>query len=341
MMKPVTQFLKCIPKESLVLLLTHPNPDPDAIASAYALKHLIKERRQAAGTIGYWGVVGRKENATMLDLLGIEMVEIGGVDASFFDRIVLVDSQPGQVGDPLGDVKIDVIVDHHPVKPRNGKPLFEDIRVTYGSTSTIVTEYLLGSRTSIPPRVSTALLYGIKTDTLLLSRETDEADVSAFLHLYPLADLKALRRIEQPAIPLVHLDAAARAYTRRKIFGNMMFLNLGRITNENAIPQTADFYLPAEGIEWIVCFGRRGKTVYISVRNEDRRRSAGRAVHHAFSDMGKAGGHRTMAAAILPVSSFAEGKKKSVTLERIQDVVIERFLETAGNSASESNGSAT
>ncbi|MFH1572838.1 MAG: DHH family phosphoesterase [Acidobacteriota bacterium] len=340
-MKPVTQFLSHIPKEGRILLLTHPNPDPDAIASAYGLRHLIKERRQATGTIGYWGVVGRKENATMLDLLGIEMVEIGGVDASFFDRIVLVDSQPGQVGEPLGDIKINMIVDHHPVKPRNGKPLFEDIRVSYGSTSTIVTEYLVTSRTSIPPRVSTALLYGIKTDTLLLSREADKADVNAFLHLYPLADLKALRRIEQPAIPLVHLEAAARAYARRKIFGNMMFLNLGRVSNENAIPQVADFYLPAEGIEWVICFGRRGKTVYISVRNEDRRRSAGRAISHAFSDMGKAGGHRTMAAAILPVLSFADDQKKSVTLQRIQDVVIERFLEAAGNSASESNGYAT
>jgi nanoRNase/pAp phosphatase (c-di-AMP/oligoRNAs hydrolase) len=252
-----------------------------------------------------------------------------------------VDSQPGQVGDPLGDVKIDCIVDHHPVKPRNGKPRFEDIRVAYGSTSTIVTEYLLSSRTPIPPRVSTALLYGIKTDTLLLSREADAADVNAFLHLYPLADLKALRRIEQPAIPLEHLAAAARAFSRRKIFGNMMFLNLGRVANENAIPQVADFYLPAEGIEWVICFGLRGKIVYISVRNEDRRRSAGRAVMLAFSEMGKAGGHRTMAAAILPVSSFADGGKGPVPLRRIQDIVIERFLEAAGNSASESNGSAT
>jgi nanoRNase/pAp phosphatase (c-di-AMP/oligoRNAs hydrolase) len=336
-MRPVTEFLKCIPKESRVLLLTHPNPDPDAIASAYALRHLIKERRQAAGTIGYWGVVGRKENATMLDLLDIEMVEIGGVDPSFFDRIVLVDSQPGQVGEPLGDIQFDVVIDHHPVKPRNGKPRFEDIRVTYGSTATIVTEYLLSSRTSIPPRVSTALLYGIKTDTLLLSREADEADVSAFLHLYPLADLKALRRIERPAIPLEHLDAASRAFSRRKIYGNMMFLNVGRLNNENAVPQVADFFLPAEGIDWIICFGRRGKTVYISVRNDDRRRSAGRAVQLAFSDMGKAGGHRTMAAAILPVESF-DGEKKPITLQRIQAVVIERFLEAAGNSESESNG---
>ncbi|MCK4547523.1 MAG: DHH family phosphoesterase [Candidatus Eisenbacteria sp.] len=335
MTKPVTQFLRCIPKGSRVLLLTHPNPDPDAIASAYALRHLIKEKKQAMGTIGYWGVVGRKENATMLDLLGIEMVEIGGVDPGFFDRIVLVDSQPGQVGEPLGDARLDVIIDHHPVKPRNGKTRYEDIRVNYGSTATIVTEYLRASGTSIPPRVSTALLYGIKTDTLLLSREADEADVSAFLHLYPLADLKALRRIERPSFPLEHLDAAARAFRKRRVCGNMMFLNIGRVNNENVIPQVADFYLPAEEIDWIICFGKRGKVVYISVRNDNRRRSAGRAVHHAFSDMGKAGGHRTMAAAILPVDSFRDGHRKSVTLQRIEEVVIGRFLDAAGNSTAE------
>lgn len=338
-MRLVTKFLKLIPKQSRVLLLTHPNPDPDAIASAYGLRHLIKERKQALGTIGYWGVVGRKENATMLELLDIEMVEIGGVDPAFFERIVLVDSQPAQVGEPLGNVKVHGVIDHHPVKPRNGAPLFEDIRAHYGSTSTIVTEYLKGSRTSIPPRVSTALLYGIKTDTLLLSREADEADVSAFLHLYPLADLKALRRIERPAIPLEHLEAAARAIGKRKIFGNTMFLNLGRVKNENVIPQVADFFLPAEGIDWVICFGKRGKTVYISVRNDDRRRSAGRAVQQAFSEMGKAGGHRTMAAAILPVDSFSDAGARGATLAVIERVVIRRFLGAAGHSSVESNNS--
>ena len=104
MTKAVNRFLKCVPEESRVLLVTHPNPDPDAIASAFALRHLVKEKRNAAGTLAYWGVVGRKENAAMLDILEIEMVEIGGVDAGFFDRIVLVDSQPGQVGEPLGVV---------------------------------------------------------------------------------------------------------------------------------------------------------------------------------------------------------------------------------------------
>jgi len=337
-MKPATEFLRHIPKGGRVLLLTHPNPDPDAIASAFGLRHLIKERRQALGTIGYWGVVGRKENATMLDLLGIEMVEIGGVDPAFFERIVLVDAQPGQVGEPFGQVKIQMVIDHHPVKPRNGKFLFEDIRVQYGSTSTIVTEYFVTSRTPIPPRVSTALLYGIKTDTLILSREAIEADVNAFLRLYPLADLKALRRIERPSIPLGHLDAAVRAISKRKILGRMMFLNLGRVKNEDAIPQVADFFLPAEGVDWVICFGRRGKTVYISVRNDDRRRSAGRAVQQAFSEMGRAGGHRTMAAAILPVNAFAEnGGQGVVTLQRIEEVVIQRFLGVSGNAQADAD----
>ena len=60
-------------------------------------------------------------------------------------------------------------------------------------------------------RLATALLYGIKTDTLFLERGSILADLSAFTFLYPFANKPMITRIERPALPREDLEALGRA----------------------------------------------------------------------------------------------------------------------------------
>ena len=83
------------------------------------------------------------------------------------------------------------------------------MRPSYGATSTILVEYLRAADVKITQRLATALLYGIKADTLGLERGGTRADLDAFTFLYLLANHNALRRIERPALGEAALDALA------------------------------------------------------------------------------------------------------------------------------------
>src|SRR4029450_14068093 len=68
------------------------------------------------------------------------------------------------------------------------------------------------------------------------------------------------------------------------------------------VPPFAAFGLQPEGVEWSVVSGVVGAEVHISIRNVGYVRSAGEIARAAFGDLGSAGGHRTMAKAVIPLA---------------------------------------
>src|SRR4029453_17114332 len=97
-----------------------------------------------------------------------------------FDALALVDVQPPVFGEspPARVLSVDVVIDHHP--ERGGyDAVIRDIRPSYGATSTVLTEYVRAVEMEGRPRLAPALIYGIKSDTQLLGRETSPHDISA------------------------------------------------------------------------------------------------------------------------------------------------------------------
>jgi nanoRNase/pAp phosphatase (c-di-AMP/oligoRNAs hydrolase) len=283
-----------------VLILLQDDPDPDAIASGLALRQVLGRNKQTA-PLGSFGRVTRPENIAMVKLLEIEIEKITKNTIKRFDRIAVVDLQPPHLASPPDE--IDLVIDHHP-EQFNYKSHLKDIRPNYGATSTILLEYLLCTNNSIGTRLGTAMLYGIKSDTFALSREVNEWDVQAFSYLYPIANQNLLRRIERPELPPAALDALSVALKNRRVVDKVAFVNLGRVERDDLIPQMADFSLSFEGIEWAVVSGVVDSNYIISVRNVGYVRAAGRVLKEAFGSMGSAGGHATMAKAIIPLSEF-------------------------------------
>jgi nanoRNase/pAp phosphatase (c-di-AMP/oligoRNAs hydrolase) len=121
-----------------------------------------------------------------------------------------------------------------------------------------------------------------------------------------LANQNLLRRIERPELPPAALDALGCALTNRRIIDKVAFVHLGRIQRDDLIPQIADFSLSFQGIEWAFVSGIYDSNYIISVRNVGYVRGAGRVLRDAFSDIGSAGGHGTMAKAIIPLSGFTQ-----------------------------------
>ncbi len=309
-----------------VLILMQDDPDPDAIASAMALKALLGRSRVSA-PICTFGTITRPENVAMCRILDVEVQEISAQALDQFDRVAMVDVQPSFLEERFSDV--DLVIDHHPIEqPIQAR--IKDVRPSYGATSTILVEYLRAADVKITQRLATALLYGIKADTLGLERGGSKPDLEAFTFLYMLANHNAMRRIERPELSEAALDVLANGLAKRQILKGVFFSHLGNVPTADQIPQFADFGLQAEGVEWSVVSGIVGAELHISVRNVGYVRSAGEVTRAAFADLGSAGGHRTMAKAVLPLREFLKGSGESASGRACQERIIHRFLKALG-----------
>jgi nanoRNase/pAp phosphatase (c-di-AMP/oligoRNAs hydrolase) len=288
--------------EKIHILLQH-DPDPDAIGSALALRELLG-RNRATTPIVTMGGVTRPENLAMIRLLDIQIDRVTYDDLNRdAARLALVDVQPPYFDQPLG--RVDLVVDHHP-KRAAFKARFSDLRTPYGATSTIFTEYLRAAGMEPSQRLATALLYGIKTDTLFLERGSNLADLSAFTFLYPFANKAMIARIERPALPREDLEALGRALSRIQVDNGVAVIHMGEIHREDVISQMAEFCLQIEGVDWGVVSGLVENRVVISVRNIGYVKSAGEILKKLYDDVGSAGGHRAMAKAVIPLERFKE-----------------------------------
>jgi len=326
-----------------VAIVLQDDPDPDAMASAMALRTLLGRNKQTTPFFAFKPVT-RPENRTMEHLLEIEIQPAATEDLRAFDKIAMVDVQPPYFGEKIP--RADIAIDHHPGYPGGAAP-FEDVRVKYGATSTIMTEYLLTADEKISERLATALLYGIRSDTLALSRRVTDVDLQAFTHLVPLANYSVLRQIDRPELPLSFAHILARAMKRMVVKDHLVVLNLGRVERDDLIVQMADFCLQFEGVHWVAVAGKLGNKLVISVRNHGMGRSnAGEMVKKLFGDVGSAGGHRNMSKAVIPLRAWRrrEGTTRDSAVEArlgelFADAVHGESESDDARSASSRNGS--
>lgn len=317
------ETIRSLFREKKVHILLQHDPDPDAIGSALALRELLGRNRPTTPIVTF-GEVTRPENLAMIRQLDIQIDRISYDDLHKDGaRLALLDVQPPYFAQPLG--RVDLVVDHHP-KRTAFKARFADLRTNYGATSTIFTEYLRAVGMEPSQRLATALLYGIKTDTLFLERGSNLADLSAFTFLYPFANKTMIARIERPALPREDLEALGRALSRLQLENGVAVLHMGEINREDVIPQMAEFCLQIEGVEWAVVSGLVKERVVISVRNLGYVKSAGEIMKRLYDDIGSAGGHRAMAKAVIPLDRFKE-RFGEVSEKVIRDAMMPLIVE--------------
>jgi nanoRNase/pAp phosphatase (c-di-AMP/oligoRNAs hydrolase) len=317
-------------KERIGILLQD-DPDPDALASGLALRALLG-RTQPSAPLLTFGRITRPENLAMVEALDMEVDRVTAADVRRFDALAMVDVQPPFFEEPLPQAA--VVIDHHP-EAKGWRAAFRDVRPSYGATATILTEYLRAAEVKITERVATALLYGIKSDTLHLERGGTRADMEAFAFLYELANHNTLRRIERPELPLDALDALGDALSNRLIIRNALFAHLGPVSRPDLIPQFADLCLQVKGIEWSVVSGLTGDEVHISVRNVGYVKAAGEVVREAFSDLGSAGGHRSAAKAVIALREWAS-RVGPIEPAAMRHAIAKRFVHALDGSATDS-----
>jgi nanoRNase/pAp phosphatase (c-di-AMP/oligoRNAs hydrolase) len=320
--------------EGTLGIITHKNPDPDAISSAMALAEIAKyaNPKSLVTRIFYEGSIGHQENRTFVNLLDIKMEHLTAESLQKCTFIALVDSSgPGANNDIPPQTKINIIIDHH----KDGRHMatqssFIDIRPGVGATASILTQYLQELDVPVDKRVATALLYGIRTDTKEFKRNVTPQDLNYAGFLLPLTDADLLDKIMSPSMSQETLDVIGTAINRRKIQSGYLFANVGYVMNRDALPQAADILITLEGVNTALVYGITDNSIVISARNRDIRLHIGNALSEAFGEMGDAGGHPNMAAAQLPLHYFGKVENKAQLLEFVIEPILQKFKNLVG-----------
>jgi len=322
-----------------VTVLMHPNPDPDAMASALAAGELA-DSVDTAVTYQYPGQIRHQENRAFETVLDVQFEQIDTADDLATDAVVLVDHNEPRGFQGTESVDPVAVVDHHPGSGTGKR--FTDVRNGYGACATIFTEYFrgLGWRPIAPDEqfsgrteplnasVATGLLYGILSDTTHMTKGCTDAEFEAASYLYDGVDENALDRIANPEVDAEVLDIKARAIQSREVRNAFAVSDVGEVDNVDAIPQAADELLRLEGVTAVVVIGRRDGSLHLSGRSRDDRVHMGKTLSSTVEDipMGNAGGHARMGGGQLSIEHMnGIGPREGLTcddfVERLFDAM--------------------
>ena len=326
-------------------IITHKNPDPDAISSAMALSAIAAEATggNLKTRILYEGAVGHQENRAFVNLLEIKMERLTPEILEECNYLAMVDCPgPGMNNDLDKDTKINIIIDHHSREGvfLNFEPDYLDVRPDAGATASIVTQYLQELYTPIDTKLATALYYGIRSDTREFQRNIHPEDLHNAAFLLPLSDQALLEIIMTPSMAQETIDTIGKAIDNRTMKHGYLFTNVGYVRNRDAIPQAADMLLNLEGVTTALVCGITDTAIIISARNKDIRLHVGDAMKEAFASLpgASAGGHATMAALSIPLSAFGPlVKDKEELLSMIVDTLFQNFAVLVGIVEDEEN----
>jgi len=301
-----------------LLIFTHPQPDPDTLASAFAL-HRIAKLLERKATIYIASELGRPENKTMARLLRIPLRNLPA-------RIpkgakALVDAQPGSHAPKKGE-RFDIVFDHHPLAKQTKNAKFWDVRPQCGSCATILTEYLSAAGIQPDKFLATALFYAIRTDVGELARKLDESDIRAMRLLFPYISNQLLRKIERPRLPLEFFSSLQSGLNTAVIHGKLITAKLPKGTPPEIAALLSDLLLRAQGMSWSFCATEDNGILHFSIRSIRPGKRAGEIARRLASRRGTGGGHH--------LSAGGQIRLDKTSFEELYPILVERLRRMLG-----------
>jgi len=299
------------PEDSFAILI---NPDPDAMASALALKRLMWGRVKKVGIYRVTSI-SRPDNMAMVRLLRIPMKPLRELRSEHFNKYAIVDNQPSH-HEGFQNREYSIVIDHHPKDPHT-HATFLDIREEYGATSTILYEYLKAAKIKPSKKLATALFYGIKTDTKDLISSGQESDIKAFKDLALYADKGALKNIESSELTKQTLLTFKRALENMRFLRDTVFIYIDQCKRPDDLVIIADFFVKVVEVNWAIVAGTHGEKLIVILRYFGTRGDAGKKAKALFEPLGaSAGGHKTAARAELNLQVLKSHFGEHLNLER-------------------------
>ena len=304
-MKPDKLIELC--KNKVVWIQTHNFPDPDAISTAFGLQKLL-ENYGIKSRICHEGQIDKLSSVKLLTLCGIELSPYDKIKDEMKpeDMIVLVDCQKnnGNTTDFIGDEL--AAIDHHPTVVQIDYE-YSDLRIT-GACASIIAEYYKELDIKPDVKVATALMYGLRMDTLQLSRGVTEFDIEMLGYLFRYVDRKLLGELETNNMEFTDLRAYGEAIEHARVFGKLCLSCLDFICPDALVAALSDFFLALAEAEVVVIFAKRDNGFKFSFRSECSDVDAGVLAAEVLEGWGNGGGHATMAGGFVASESIPGDK---------------------------------
>jgi len=244
--RPIMEKLKWIVeecKETPVAIITHDNPDPDAVSSALVLKRYLRHQGVKAEIIADEDSFSR-ESKVIVNKIGIEIKPLKEFNKNKYKTVILVDASANQPNVCIKGVEPDLVIDHH------------NDEAPYESTATIVTLLMTALDFELSEELATALYVGLETDTMQWTADKfTEFDDLAYKILAPLRDAKLRREIVQAGYSAAYLKILENAISKyfykeeSTVISGVGYLDSKQRTN---LAKIANFLLDMDGVEKVV-----------------------------------------------------------------------------------------
>lgn len=316
-----SELLNAVADYENIAVVTHDNPDPDAISAGWAVCRLIRKTLSVQPRLIGGGEVVRAENRHMMKLLAppIQLVQ------RFHPRVrtaaILVDCGLQVAGHLLTGSKVDTVavIDHHLTGKRPDLP-FVDIRPRVAAAASMASEYLREQRLDPGERLATALLYAIRTETCGNEFRHTRLDRSVILWLTGFANPEWLAEIENAPLSREYYGDLVFALQNTFLYEDAAFCLLPRAQGPEIVGEVADLLIRCDDIKRVFCGAAVDGDLLCSIRTQEDTDSAAQLVKTTLKGLGFGGGHTHRAGG--KVAKILSGR----ITEALEDDLRQRWL---------------
>jgi nanoRNase/pAp phosphatase (c-di-AMP/oligoRNAs hydrolase) len=310
-----------------IVITTHDNPDPDAIASGWALYTLIRERLDKTARLIGGGAIVRAENRRLVEMLKPPLELVHDADLSGDVAVILVDCGYGAENHLLAETGIvpAAVIDHHPLRGRTRGVRYHDVRPRVAACASIAAQYLREQQIEASPRLATALVYAVRTETRGAQVRHSGLDRSVLRWLYESANPTWLAAIETARLARSYFGDLALAIQSAVLYDDAAFCLLPRATGPEIVGEVADLLIRCEGVDRVFCGAVVEGDLVVSVRTRQGGKNAGRLLRRTVQGIGWGGGHRHRAGGKVPGAGSGRGVKPAVARD-----LCSRWLDACG-----------
>jgi nanoRNase/pAp phosphatase (c-di-AMP/oligoRNAs hydrolase) len=322
------------------IVCSHNNPDPDSLASGFAMLRILSFLGVETIGLYYCGEISHPQNRAMQNVLDIPFKkwtqEIETRLSSKLDDVVVifVDCAGTSQKNMSVPFKPQVAIDHHKATADRDVLFIHD---EVGACATLLVDLML----NMPPNVIedkqyfcfdhevdgakdlfTALAIGLKTDTIdFISENTTEQDYRAFRILSRYFSYDQFNKIVNYELPPYVFDYEEIAWKNRSATAPNLISGLGFVeqSKSDCIPYLADKMMRLQGIQTVVIYAIVEDSIRASVRTSSAAHDCQTLVEEIFG-VGNGGAKRGIGGAAVALGPFNIGEMDEQEKEKLWDL---------------------
>jgi nanoRNase/pAp phosphatase (c-di-AMP/oligoRNAs hydrolase) len=242
----IESFINAVKKYKNIMIIIIGSPDPDALASAYALK-CIMSTVSINSDIIITKKLSLSQNRAFVKYLNIPLIFKKTLTPQKYDAYIIPDFQNNIVEGISGHIPCAAHIDHH-IAMDKAEADFSLTNTKAGATSSLISlmikDYLSNFKDKNLIPICTALMFGIQTDTDKFVHAT-EIDMNAIHYLSEYSDKEIINKLNGIPMSSATMRYYHKAQENQYIYKDWQIYGIGYVDvkHRDSIAITADLLL--------------------------------------------------------------------------------------------------